>query len=138
MRVKIPQLRDEPEEVRRDVQIALNFPSNSNLGFKIADLVQVNDQTPLKHMPYYPKFWAMCAETVCKLSGMSDQLAAMFRMRVVETACQMVGMDTADASVPRVAHPMLGAAPPPGQADTRLLWVTLMDDWEDFGPEPWM
>ncbi len=89
VRVKIPRLRDESGKARQEVQIALNFPANSNLGFKIADLGQINDQSPLKHMPYYPKFWATCTETVCKLSGMGDQLASMFRTRVVETACQM-------------------------------------------------
>ncbi len=76
--IKILRLRDEAEEAGHDTQIALNFPLNLNLELKIAGLGQINEQSPLRHVPYYPKFWAMCTETVCKLLGMNDQLAATF------------------------------------------------------------
>ncbi len=123
--IKIPRLRDEVEEAGHNAQIALNFPPNPNLEFKIADLGQINEQSPLNHVPYYPKFWATCAETVCKLAGMNNQLTATFRTWLMEMAYQMAGVGTADALVPQVA-------------DAQALWVILMDTWEDFGPEPWM
>ncbi len=99
MCIKIPKLREEAEEPGHDAQIALNFPLNPNLEFTIADLGQINEQSLLGHMPYYPKFWATCIETVCKLSGMNDWQAATFQVRLVETACQMMGVETADALV---------------------------------------
>ncbi len=64
--IKIPRLHDEAEEAGYDAQIALNFPLNPNLEFQIANLSQINEQSPLGHLPYYPKFWAKCIETVCK------------------------------------------------------------------------
>ncbi len=77
--IKIPRLRDEVEEAGHDARIALNFPLNPYLEFKIANLGQITEPE-LGHLPYNPKFWAKCIETVCKLSGMNDRQVATFRV----------------------------------------------------------
>ncbi len=136
--VKILKLRDEMEEVDHIAKVALNFPPDPNLKFRVADLGQIT-KPELQHLPQNPKFWTICIETVCKLAGMNDRQAATFGTCMVETACQMAGMETAEASVLQVIHPLLADAPVEvGQVDPRALWVILTDAWENFGPEPWM
>ncbi len=99
--VKIPKLCDEMEGADHIAKVALNFPPDPNLEFKIANLGQIT-KPELQHLPQNPKFWTKCIETVCKLAGMNDRQAVTFGVRVVETACQMAGVETAEASVPQV------------------------------------
>ncbi len=49
------------------------------------------------------------------------------------------GVETIEASVPQVLHPMVGDVPvDTGREDSQALWVTLTDTWRDFSLEPWM
>ncbi len=88
--IKIPRLRDEVEKADHVANIALNFPLNPNLEFKIADLGQIT-KPELEHLPQNPKFWTKCVKTVCKLAGMNDRQPATFGVCIVEMACQMAG-----------------------------------------------
>ncbi len=51
----------------------------------------------------------------------------------------MARVETAEASMPQILHPIEGDAPvETGQVDAQALWVVLTDTWPDIGPEPRM
>ncbi len=135
--VKVRKLRTEEQQAENISNIALTFPPNPNLEFKVSDMSQITT-AELDQLPQDPKFWIRCIESVCRQCGMTDRQTNTFGIRAVERACQMVGVGTAEASVPQVLHPMVGDAPVEGQEDSRALWVILADTWENFGPESWM
>ncbi len=136
--IKIPKLWTEEEQADHITNIALNFPPTPNLEFKVSNLSHIT-KPELEQLPQNPKFWTKCIEMVCKLVGMMEWQASTFGVRIVETACQMMGVEMAESSVPQVLHPIVGDAPvETGREDPRALWVILMDTWKDFGPMPWM
>ncbi len=136
--VKILKLWTKEEQADHIANIALNFLPTPNLEFKVSNLSQIAEPE-LDQLPQDPKFWIKCFEMVCKLSGMTEWQTNTFEIHAVEIACQMAGVEMAEALVPQVLHPMVGDTPvETGQVDPRALWVMLMDTWKDFGPEPWM